>query len=46
MDLWNYFNEWCYDAWIVGYELDLDIDCGAEISEGGPDFTSNSMFDQ
>jgi len=43
-DLWNLFNEWCFDAWIEGYALNLDVDCNAELV-AGPDFTSNSMFD-
>ena len=44
-DLWNYLNVWCYGPWQSGYALDLNDDCNAELVQG-PDFTSNSMFDQ
>ena len=44
-DQWNMINEWCYDTWKPGYELDIAADCKSEKMENGVTFSSNSMFD-
>ena len=43
LDVWNHPNQWCDDAWIDGYTLDLTSGCGAGIAICQP-FVSSELY--
>ena len=41
--IWNHPNAWCEDPWLIGYNIDLVEDCGANVTYC-QDFTSSDVF--